>query len=208
MCVIITTPNRGFRPSLRQLELCELANGHGSGLAWLDGDTVEYRKSLDASEISRRLAEIHGPAIVHFRIASVGGVTPELCHPFPVTHRAELRSRGRARSVLFHNGTWSEHRAAAAHFGLAFPKREPVSDTRVAASLVARFGFDWLQRADHCRWALLSRDGIRRIGHWQKLGGCHYSNTYWMPSKSAASYDWAEGFLFEPEPDDDDAPAQ
>lgn len=36
-----------------------------------------------------------------FRIASVGGVCPEVRHPFPVTHRAGLCARANAQAVLF-----------------------------------------------------------------------------------------------------------
>jgi predicted glutamine amidotransferase len=178
MCVIVTTTSLQSRPTLRDLALCEKQNPHGSGLAWLDGQYVHYEKELTIKQINRQLSRVDGPAIVHFRIASVGGIKPELCHPFPVTHRADLRQRGRARAVLFHNGTWREHKAASERFSLSYG-REPVSDTRVAASLVARFGFDWLGKADYCRWAMLDGHGIHRIGQWSRLRGCHYSNLFW-----------------------------
>jgi predicted glutamine amidotransferase len=184
MCVIITSPQRAQRPTLEQLTLCETANPHGSGIAWLIGKRVQYVKGLTVAEIHRQLRRIDGPAIVHFRIASVGGVDPALCHPFPVTHHASLRSSGSARAVLFHNGTWNHYARAAEQYGIEFPKREPVSDTRVAASLVARFGFDWLQSAgiDYGnRWAMLNARGIRRFGEWHSWRGCHFSNTYWRP---------------------------
>lgn len=185
MCVIITSPGREERPSLRQLELCERANPHGSGLAWLEGRMVRYAKHATAREIHRHLRSVAGPVIVHFRIASVGGIRPELCHPFPVTHRAELRDSGRARAVLFHNGTWREYSRVQQKLQLTFGRREPVSDTRVAASVVARFGFDWLRGADYCRWAYMNGDGILRLGRWSKIGGCHYSNLHWMPQDSS-----------------------
>jgi hypothetical protein len=202
MCVIITSPRRGARPSLQQLELCERTNPHGSGVAWIEGKRVEYAKSLPIAEIHRLLEETAGPAIIHFRIASVGGVDPQLCHPFPITHGAELRATGRARSVLFHNGTWAEWKRAAEKYGIGYAKREPVSDTRIAASLVARFGFDWLKRvgADYCRWAHLDNRGIQRLGDWKRLGGCHYSNTFWLPR----SRDWSDGFLYDDEMERDD----
>lgn len=192
MCVIITTPERHQRPSLSQLQLCEQTNRHGSGLAWIEGTKVRYEKQLTVTEIHASLKKISGPAIVHFRIASVGRVTPELCHPFPVRHAAELDLAGHARSVLFHNGTWSEWSRYRDHFGISFPRKEPVSDTRVAAALVARFGFEWLDRAAYCRWALLSkREGIQRIGQWVKVGHCHFSNDYWRPHTEP---DWLSGF--------------
>ena len=103
MCVIITSPDRSHRPTLAQLTLCEATNSHGSGLAWLSGKHAQYEKGLSVAEIHDFLRRLNGPAIVHFRIASVGGVNPDLCHPFPVTHRAPLRASGIARAVLFHN---------------------------------------------------------------------------------------------------------
>lgn len=199
MCVIVTTPDAAHRPTFTQLAQCERTNPHGSGLAWLRGRTVEYVKGLTAAEIHARLADIAGPAIVHFRIASVGGVRADLCHPFPITHRAELRRHGRARAVLFHNGTWSEHRRAAEHFEIRFPKREGVSDTRIAAVVAARLGSTWLQRFNYCRWAILDRDGIRRIGNWSRIDGCHYSNTLWLPTKFGGSYDYLQPGFFDDE---------
>lgn len=181
MCVIITSTSSAQRPTLRQLELCEVANSHGSGIAWADGKRVRYAKNWSVEKIHAHLAAVAGPAIIHFRIASVGGVKADLCHPFPITHAAELQQHGSARRVIFHNGTWSDWRRYADHFSITYPRKEPVSDTRVAASIVARFGFDWLERADYCRWAMLDADGIHRIGQWVKVGPCHYSNNYWLP---------------------------
>lgn len=189
MCVVITTPGREERPTLRQLELCEQVNPHGSGLAWLQGRFAHYAKGLSAQEIHARLQELDGPAVVHFRIASIGRVCPELRHPFPVTHRAELKPSGRARAVLFQNGTWHDFSLWRDHLGISYGRKEPVSDTRVAASLVARFGFDFLKRADFCRWVLLDAEGIHRIGQWSKLGGCHYSNLYWLRDDAADFWD-------------------
>ena len=180
MCVVITTTGRKERPTLRQLELCEAANRHGSGLAWLEGKRVHYVKGLDVQAIHRKLSEIDGPAIVHFRIASVGRVCQELCHPFPVTHKAELRQQGRARAVLFQNGTWPGYAQFMQRLELKFGRKEPVSDTRAAASFISRFGFKWLKKLDYCRWAMLDAEGIHRIGKWSKVGSCHFSNLYWI----------------------------
>jgi len=193
MCVIITSPGRDVRPSRRQLQLCEQANAHGSGIAWVDGRKVRYEKNLTVAQIHHQLRRIEGPAIVHFRIASVGGVNAHLCHPFPITHEAELRQHGSARSVLFHNGTWSEWARFRAHFDIRFHRREPVSDTRVAATLVARFGFKWLERFSYCRWAQLSAGGIQRVGSWKQVDGCHYSNTYWLPDEGGRDFWDASG---------------
>ena len=192
MCVIITTPGREERPSLRQLELCERANRHGSGLAWLKKGMVQYAKGLSVPQIHQLLHEIEGPAIVHFRIASIGRVCPELCHPFPVTLKAELKPVGQARAVLFQNGTWPGYQRYMERLSLSFGRREPVSDTRAAASFVSRFGFGWLRKADFCRWALLDSRGIHRIGRWSKIGECHFSNLHWMTGEESDFWDLLE----------------
>jgi len=188
MCVIITTQGRKERPSLRQLELCEQANRHGSGLAWLERGRVCYVKGLRVAAIHQALQKIEGPAIVHFRIASIGRVCPELCHPFPVTMKAELKQKGTARAVLFQNGTWPGYSDYMKRLQVSFGTRQPVSDTRAAASFVSRFGFQWLEKADFCRWAMLDAKGIHRIGRWFKIGGCHYSNTHWLDSSDDADF--------------------
>lgn len=193
MCVIITTPGRKERPSLRQLELCERANRHGSGLAWLNKGMVWYAKELTVSQIDQLLQEIEGPAIVHFRIASIGRVCPELCHPFPVTQKAELQQVGKARAVLFQNGTWPGYSNYMRRLSLSFGRKEPVSDTRAAASFVSRFGFDWLKKADFCRWAMLDAKGIHRIGKWSKIGQCHYSNLYWLGGEESDFWEVLKG---------------
>lgn len=194
MCVIITTTERRARPSLQDLERCATTNPHGSGLAWLDGGRVHYLKGLGPDDIHRRLRATSGPAIVHFRIASVGAVCDELRHPFPITHRTELKASGRAKSVLFHNGTWTEWTQAVKKYGIEFPKGEPVSDTRAAAALVARFGFEWLENWKYCRWAQLDAGGIHRIGSWSRRSrSCYYSNLYWLPADEQRPWSASEG---------------
>jgi hypothetical protein len=82
------------------------------------------------------IAKLSGEIVIHFRWASMGEVTPKLCHPFPVSSKATTRLSGHARAVLFHNGTWGGWRETLRRM----PKhRAPdglLSDTRVAASMV------------------------------------------------------------------------
>ena len=57
----------------------------------------------------RWLPELPDEIVIHFRWASVGGVDADLCHPFPVTRKAETDLFGTAEAVLFHNGTWGAY---------------------------------------------------------------------------------------------------
>lgn len=81
--------------------------------------------------------EVKGtPHVVHFRIATVGGVCPELTHPFSIDERASIELEGEADSVLFHNGgvgDWKEmlFQAVCAR-NVKMPKH-PWSDSRGVA---------------------------------------------------------------------------
>jgi len=68
--------------------------------------------------------------VIHFRIASVGGVCQQLRHPFPITLKAGLEPRGRAKAVLFQNGTWVGWRDAV-DFAVREGRRQPVGEMSV-----------------------------------------------------------------------------
>lgn len=179
MCVIIACPNEKKRPSLEILQACEKANPHGGGFAWREKGMVRYLKGLNAGAIHKGLSLVDGPVIIHFRIATVGGRKAELCHPFPVSKIAKAKTAGRARAVLFHNGTWRDWGSFVENYGLRL-KRDMVSDTRVAAIACSMFGFEWLKKIPN-RFAVLSKRGIRIVGDWKESDGIHYSNLDWRP---------------------------
>ncbi|MCZ7635723.1 MAG: hypothetical protein M5U12_06575 [Verrucomicrobia bacterium] len=167
MCVILICPPK-VRPSRRLLELCELGNPHGAGIAWREAGMVHWFKTEELDQIELLARRKAGEIVIHFRIASVGGVAPALRHPFPVSPRAGLATAGSARTVLFQNGTWlgwQEALERARKAGLAIPGGE-WSDTRAAALLahgttaaerVEFFG----QVASPSRWVWFAARGPR-----------------------------------------------
>jgi len=179
MCVILASPSRQFRPSLQTLKACARANPHGSGLAWVQSPrAVCWVKALCVEAIHDHLLSMSGPVVVHFRIATVGVVCDRLCHPFPIGPRAEARLFGSARSVLFHNGTWSAWRDYAARQGIRLAG--PVSDSRVAAVRAHLHGFESLATITS-RFAMLSASrGLRLLGEWSKVDGVRFSNLRWQ----------------------------
>ena len=103
-------------------------------------------KNLSADEVGELLPQLAGEIVIHFRWASVGGVNPRLCHPFPVDRGAETKLSGTTKTLLFHNGTWRSHASA-----LEYLEREqerkiagPISDSRVLALLLAHTARDSL----------------------------------------------------------------
>jgi len=115
--------------------------------------------------------------IIHFRWASVGGIEPLLCHPFPVTAKAALGYEGVCKSVLFHNGTWGNWESA---LGVTGDLDGPMNDSRAAAALVHHKGAKLLKRLPG-RWAVMSSKEIELFGDWQPWRGLLVSNTSFAP---------------------------
>ena len=132
-------------------------------------------KGLDPGELEALIARLPGEIVIHFRWASVGEVTPKLCHPFPVSAKATTRLTGHARAVLFHNGTWGGWRETLKRMPRHRMPDGLLSDTRVAASMVDLCGMDVLDRLPG-RWVLFERDFTELYGDWRDWRGMQASN--------------------------------
>ncbi|TAF22930.1 MAG: hypothetical protein EAZ71_13460 [Verrucomicrobia bacterium] len=174
MCVILVCPGN-VRPDRATLDACHEANPHGAGVAWRDDGEVRWMKGLDPGELEALIARLPGEIVIHFRWASVGEVTPKLCHPFPVSAKATTRLTGHARAVLFHNGTWTGWRDTFKRMPRHRMPDGLLSDSRVAASMVDLCGMDVLDRLPG-RWVLFERDFTELYGHWRDWRGMRSSN--------------------------------
>ena len=191
MCVVVVSPAGVAVPSRDTLAKCFRANPDGAGLMYAEDGFVHVRKGLMTPEaVYAALAAVPDskalPVVIHFRIGTQGGNTPEMCHPFPITKSDEgLRARSARCTVgLAHNGI----------LPLTCQKGATESDTylfvRDYAALVIR-GADYHKDADAVkllerltagsRVALLGADGhIELLGHFTERGdGCWYSNLTW-----------------------------
>ena len=182
MCVILVCPD-DVRPDRATIHACHSTNPHGAGVAWREDGEVRWMKGLEPDELESLIAGLPGEIVIHFRIASVGEVTPRLCHPFPVTACATTRLSGHARAVLFHNGTWSQWRETLRRMPRHRMPDGLLSDTRVAASLVDLCGTDTLDRLPG-RWVFFDRDFTELYGDWREWGGMRASNLYFLPLES------------------------
>lgn len=182
MCVILVCPEN-VRPDATTLHACHDANPHGIGVAWREDGQVRWFKGLDVEETLKLLPTLNGELVIHFRWASVGKVVPGLCHPFPVTARANISLSGRARAVLFHNGTWNGWLDTLRLMPATRRPEGVLSDTRVAASLVNLCGIDTLDQLPG-RYVFFERGFTTLFGHWYSWHGMNVSNlgfTYGMP---------------------------
>ena len=183
MCVIISV--KTAHPSAELLTKAERRNPHGAGVAWLHDGKVRWKKGLLATDVSSMIAEgaLPFPYVVHFRLASIGEQSPELCHPFPIDPQASLELEGEADEVVFHNGTWSDYEEHSERLKL----EGAISDSRVLAAFLAvnRKHADMLldhysTRAYSNRFALMTPKGPILYGQWWRQHGVDLSNTYFL----------------------------
>lgn len=183
MCVIIHSNSKKKRPTLEILQKCERKNDAGGGVAWFEGNSVHWEKGATAQRIHDILQSQDGPAVAHFRLATVGGKGEALCHPFPISPKAETFKKGythEGEGVLFHNGhvhDWDRLYAVVCRDKLT----GPVSDTRAIAAILAQPGVK-LSTLDVIKggvYAVMKNGMVRRFGIWTKRDGIWYSNTYW-----------------------------
>jgi hypothetical protein len=182
MCVILHAAST--RPTQTMMRRANDANPDGIGVSWTSGGRVHWRKGLTLDDAIALVARIPMPFIVHFRWASIGKVTPGLCHPFPIGGDLALKGTTRG-AVLAHNGTWSAWAQRVTQACLDNDLEMPDgdwSDTRGMAWLVKAVGPTVLREiGDHQRLAVVTAGGVHRQGHWSKVvDGLFATNLYWL----------------------------
>jgi hypothetical protein len=215
MCVIAICRERNL--TRREVEQMDAANPHGIGVAWASRkrDVVQYAKGLSVAETLALLPKIPKPYIVHFRFASVGAVSPGLCHPFPIHPAPSVAVRGATKAgVLFHNGTWGDWRVgfdAVKELGSVAQDatHEGWSDSRVMAALAAAYATHAVAEIVGAtqRLAVLRPSGtIETYGAWVKHLGIEVSNLWWTFRSEAPVLRHVTAFDDLPIEDDDAAP--
>ena len=115
MSIIIVRPVGVFYPSRNVLDYCFRHNPHGAGIMVADRNEKRLiiRKGLMSSDevldTFWYLKERHPscPFIFHFRLATDGGISPGLCHPFPIDNRKQVllaRQPSNVKIAVAHNG--------------------------------------------------------------------------------------------------------
>ena len=95
MCIICCKKKGVAMPTEEIIRQMWESNKDGAGVAWNESGTVHISKgfmSLDdlmehLNNLNSRLDLTSTPILIHFRIATHGGVTPQNTHPFPVAGR-------------------------------------------------------------------------------------------------------------------------
>ncbi len=193
MCVIMVANK--VRPSDEMIDKAWKANDDGAGIAWREGEgrnkEVVWQKGvMNLEEIRDLIKNVPMPFVVHFRVASVGGIKPSLTHPFIVNRHATLELNGRTKgSVLFHNGHWSawQDKAldAAIHSNTRVPEGSDWSDTRAIAWMVHIYGAGFMELLSTQKGVLMSPNGMNVFtgNGWEKVNDVWCSNDlFWKRS--------------------------
>lgn len=129
-----------------------------------------------------RLADFVGDMLLHFRIATHGGVSPGLTHPFSLTKDIKLLKHTNVLTnyALIHNGM------------LPINPKGDISDTmefcRCLAPLYQNIpsAFNLIEdMAGNNKIAVMTRDKVHLFGEWECIDGVYFSNLLW---------DWQEDF--------------
>jgi len=187
MCVIMVSPV-GEKVAREVFQRMWDTNDDGFGMMYRSRCGVAIVKGfLSMEEAWEQYAMLPEgvPHVLHFRLATHGGVKPELTHPFVVHEESPIVQAGLSeRPVLAHNGVWNLHALKQKEVNL----RGPVSDTRVLAAWLGRLARERPLREvlekhyyevlsagrvvvmDPATWKLYL------VGHWIREGNFLFSN--------------------------------
>ena len=183
MCVAIYKPAGIETPSLDTLKQCWDANPDGAGFAMLTGGEraieihkgyMTWKQFVTAYE-KYHLADFSGDQLLHFRIATHGGISPGLTHPFSLTKDVKLLKHTNVRTnyALIHNG-------------MLPIESEEGSDTMEFCRRLAPFyqnipsAFNLIEgMAGSNKIAVMTRDKVHLFGEWERLNGVYFSNLLW-----------------------------
>ncbi len=188
MCVAIYKPKDVQTPPLATLEKCWTANPDGAGFALLTGAekyAIEIHKGYMTWEHfvtayeKYHLADFAGDLLLHFRIATHGGICPGNTHPFAFTRYIRLLQHTNVLTnyALIHNGMLPLK-----------PGNVDISDTMELCRVIAGKSLfrnvtaipDLIPgMVDDNRIAIMTRDKVHLFGQWECIDGVYYSNLLW-----------------------------
>jgi len=183
MCVLIVAQNSKI--DKKTFKKAWQENPDGFGMAWRGNGEVHYKKGIMSLKEAMQFyysREFPLPHILHFRIASVGEVCPELTHPFELGWNTELEGHTK-RGVVFQNGTDREALKHIITVALVRKRELPTgkwSDARALGILIKELGVNVLNFLDAGKVAVFTPDKLYLHGEFKEYKGNLFSNLYWQ----------------------------
>jgi predicted glutamine amidotransferase len=114
LCIIAIKPAGVKMPNIKTIENCWYNNPDGAGFMYAKENNVYIEKgfmklkSLKSAlkKLEKSIDTTNTPIVMHFRITTSGGTSPENCHPFPVAEKLPLlqMTKSKAPLAVAHNG--------------------------------------------------------------------------------------------------------
>lgn len=201
MCIILACKD-GARPTPQTLATCWANNPDGAGYMYAEGGVVHGRKGyMRYDDLAAALESVPEEAtlVVHFRIATSGGVDERVTHPFPVSRKLKMlhATEWTAAAGIAHNGVLHGYEAfecAGVSDTIAFIKKvaKPTAAALSAHGLTSSKAKKKLAaKSKGSRLAVLDGEGrLRLIGDgWTVVApNISASNTSWRQLKPWATY--------------------
>lgn len=190
MCVVALARKEGLTEE--HIRKMYAQNKDGGGVAYRLNGRVHWQKGMSEQEMQELLPSLALPYVAHFRIASCGGVRPDLTHPFPISKDVSLALKGSTTgSVLFHNGHYGRWKdqllALAVGSGIKVPTGA-WSDSRLMAWVAAHCGTGVLPFFDE-KLINFGVDDMDIFGlGWSEVDGLYVSNRVWEHSHTTTVY--------------------
>lgn len=189
MCIIAAKPAGISMPDTDRITNMWTRNSDGAGFMYAkDGKVYIEKGFMKLNELLDRIKQLGKtvdlksvPVVMHFRITTSGGTSPENCHPFPVTSNLGVLRKLKSTCAL-----------GVAHNGIIdITPRKGISDTMeyilsqlsLLYQAMPKFyeskpAMQLVENAIDSKMAMLTKAGrIYTIGNFEEDGGIMYSNT-------------------------------
>lgn len=191
MCVIMYKPSGASLPTKETIRAMWDSNRDGAGFMWKNPKTneIHYRKGyFDFNTFYNDIKahyRLNREMAIHCRIATSGGISKSMCHPFPMVKNNLMMKSSHLDSKTYpfvmHNGVISTTFV------------DDLSDTcsYIINSLVPRYKKDKLFFYNPFEETSIKNEigaskllifsplcKAKMIGDWTEINGCYFSNTH------------------------------
>jgi predicted glutamine amidotransferase len=191
MCVICVKKENQQLPDERMIRDMWLHNPDGAGFMYPKNGKVVIKKGfMELDSFLKAVSKIPHvesvPVVMHFRIATSGGINTGMCHPFPLSDNVnKLKKTALKCNVgIVHNGIIDIACTDGLSDTASFIKNELFDVTNKKANLFKDNAF--LQKVEkriQSKMCVLTGDGdISLIGDFKEYNGYTLSNTYFVPT--------------------------
>lgn len=180
MCVIIFIPN-GQRINQAELEDAWTTNPDGAGYAYNKGGRTVFKrgfmnKKFYVQRVMQLQEELDGGILLHLRISTGAGVTPQGTHPYKVGNVLKMKGATTA-PVYAMNGIILEEALQSVdgqklNDTASYIKRHAEALRTPSADLL-----NILEEATGAKWAAVTGEGVLLSPGFTESEGLYYSNT-------------------------------